>query len=623
MLLIAGCVPAASDDALVVDATIQGDLGVDASPSDGASAPEADATRARDAAPSVDAASPLTPDLSAPPADASQAASDANAMTPDAAPLADAAPALDAAPRPDAAPAPDAAPPVLLESEGPGVDADADGWSVQAGDCDDVRGEVHPDAPERLDALDNDCDGMTDEADEAGGGIHRAVLTERAPPADYPFADRFQLPVGVGDPYTHCGPDDGWYVYTEFREATPCGYARFPGDMIHLGEDWNGEGGGATDVGAAVHAVANGVVVLSGRWGGWGNVLVLRHDAADGTAFQLPDGQRVQTVYSLYGHVDTVAVLDDQPVLRGDVIARIGENCPGCSPHLHWEMIADGGAPFPGPGYFAADARGRVDPTDFVLLNRPVPAQEPPAPSPCAGLPSGDYCGDNGPAGYNGSPDDLITRSRGEISAITPCPAGCSRQPPGRDDLCQTPVGPEVCNGVDDDENGVIDDLAACWMGVKRFFDAETGARCWGEDLIGEAPPPTCRGYVPEQFAFITSRVPRPGAWPVVQCSLGTDHILVEAASADAVELAGAGYDCSVALGHIFREGMAPRTPAVTPNAHSCPLYRFRYDTPGGGAHFFTRGADDVAGMVCEPPARGDVLTEHPCFPDVPAGCRP
>ena len=42
-------------------------------------------------------------------------------------------------------------------------DADEDGVTVAEGDCDDTRDNVYPGAPELLDALDNDCDGETNE----------------------------------------------------------------------------------------------------------------------------------------------------------------------------------------------------------------------------------------------------------------------------------------------------------------------------------------------------------------------------------------------------------------------------------------------------------------------------
>jgi hypothetical protein len=41
-------------------------------------------------------------------------------------------------------------------------DADGDGFSIAAGDCDDGNGNLHPDAVEINDGRDNDCDGVTD-----------------------------------------------------------------------------------------------------------------------------------------------------------------------------------------------------------------------------------------------------------------------------------------------------------------------------------------------------------------------------------------------------------------------------------------------------------------------------
>jgi len=43
------------------------------------------------------------------------------------------------------------------------TDADGDGFSIAKGDCDDTRKDVYPGAPELLDGHDNDCNGKTDE----------------------------------------------------------------------------------------------------------------------------------------------------------------------------------------------------------------------------------------------------------------------------------------------------------------------------------------------------------------------------------------------------------------------------------------------------------------------------
>jgi len=94
--------------------------------------------------------------------------------------------------------------------------------------------------------------------------------------ADSAPADGFDFPFGTGDgggsyQDTATGQKyDGWYVATHFGETYSLG--------IHPGEDWNGNGGGNTDLGQDVFAVANGRTVFAANCGRlWGNVVVIEH----------------------------------------------------------------------------------------------------------------------------------------------------------------------------------------------------------------------------------------------------------------------------------------------------------------------------------------------------------
>ena len=73
------------------------------------------------------------------------------------------------------------------------------------------------------------------------------------------LADGFDFPVGKPD-------GQGYYMARGFRSRG------------HLGEDWDGIGGGDTDLGDPIYAIARGVVILSEDVKlGWGNVIIIRH----------------------------------------------------------------------------------------------------------------------------------------------------------------------------------------------------------------------------------------------------------------------------------------------------------------------------------------------------------
>jgi hypothetical protein len=123
--------------------------------------------------------------------------------------------------------------------------------------------------------------------------------------------------------------------------------------------------------------------------------------------------------------------------------------------------------------------------------------------------------------------------------------------------------------------------------------------------------------------AFIVAGQKNPGTYRAVQCSSpsgpmtpATDHIVVrnenDGQDCDYNALVGAGYDCSSFLGYIYEPGQGPGAgslPGIV--GQQCSLWRFAYNTSGGGAHLFTRGSDNTIGTTCEK-SIGNVFSQHP-----------
>src|SRR3569623_7820 len=92
----------------------------------------------------------------------------------------------------------------------------------------------------------------------------------------------------VADGFDHADGKPNAAGYYKFRGFSPKG---------HLGEDWNGNSGGNTDLGDPVYSIGNGVVVhAKDIHVGWGNVVIVRHAFRDETG-------KIQMVDSLYGHL--------------------------------------------------------------------------------------------------------------------------------------------------------------------------------------------------------------------------------------------------------------------------------------------------------------------------------
>jgi len=130
------------------------------------------------------------------------------------------------------------------------------------------------------------------------------------------LADGFDFPVGKPDAVG----------YHKARGYFPNG---------HLGEDWNGNGGGDSDLGAPIYACARGVVIFSANIGvGWGNCIIVRH------IYRELDG-RVAMVDSLYAHLHQRISKVHDLVEKGQLVGTMGGNNGMYFVHLHFEMRKD------------------------------------------------------------------------------------------------------------------------------------------------------------------------------------------------------------------------------------------------------------------------------------------
>lgn len=124
-------------------------------------------------------------------------------------------------------------------------------------------------------------------------------------------ADGFDQPVGKPD-------GDGFYMSRGFLS-------------YHPGEDWNGVGGGNTDLGAPVYSIGHGYVTLARDVRmGWGNVVLVRHVFLEKGELQIID--------SMYAHLDRITVREGQQVTRGQQVGTIGTNHGMYRAHLHFEI---------------------------------------------------------------------------------------------------------------------------------------------------------------------------------------------------------------------------------------------------------------------------------------------
>ncbi|WP_378172979.1 M23 family metallopeptidase [Aquimarina sp. SS2-1] len=151
------------------------------------------------------------------------------------------------------------------------------------------------------------------------------------------IAKDFDFPVGKPNA-------KGYYNAQKFKENN------------HLGDDWNGVGGGNSDLGDPIYAIANGYVSFSEDiGGGWGNVIRVIHQYKD------------RYYESIYAHCQTINIKEGDFVKKGQPIATIGNANGIYYAHLHLELRDDIFMDI-GGGY-SENSEGYLDPTKFITTN--------------------------------------------------------------------------------------------------------------------------------------------------------------------------------------------------------------------------------------------------------------
>lgn len=133
------------------------------------------------------------------------------------------------------------------------------------------------------------------------------------------------------------------------------------GGAFHAGLDLTGR------TGDVIHAAADGVVVRSGWWAGYGKVVVVDH------------GNGIET---RYGHLSRFHVKAGDEVRQGQAIGGMGSTGRSTGTHLHFEVRLDGRPIDPQPfldfASFGVDAPARARPAVTAPLD--IASDEPFAP---------------------------------------------------------------------------------------------------------------------------------------------------------------------------------------------------------------------------------------------------
>lgn len=199
-------------------------------------------------------------------------------------------------------------------------------------------------------------------------------------------------------PQADSSTDLVWPAGKDAPQTSPYGWRKHPvsgGKKFHSGADWG------VPVGTDIKAMADGEVTFSGTQGGYGYVVIIKHNI---------DGK---VIGSAYAHLSKRIALVGDKVKAGDVIAQSGgePGTPGAGTstgaHLHLEVR---------PGNKGTGEANTTDPIEFLKTGKAV-----------------DAPGGAGGGGDGGSDDDKCGTGGSDGNVPGGIPGGAP-EPPKKED---------------------------------------------------------------------------------------------------------------------------------------------------------------------------------------------
>ncbi len=171
---------------------------------------------------------------------------------------------------------------------------------------------------------------------EATSFVYPVGNKDMAPNELYGNANGFQItqnfntsPVYFGTQTNPNNPNGAWCNNTTakiYTDQVSCTNAGFRWSYGHTGVDL-ANGQKCNSVNVPIYAIANGVVVKSEWYNGYGNLLVIKHT--------LPN-RRI--IYSLYGHRKTPMLAKGDVVNKGQLVGYVGDTDSVGRCHLHFAI---------------------------------------------------------------------------------------------------------------------------------------------------------------------------------------------------------------------------------------------------------------------------------------------